>query len=177
MAQSDFGPEECRRYMKLAFAKDDGEAYARLMVRLDGWGLLGEAEAGRLASEAFFGLRPSVLGRLAVLWPGSVSAERADGVDLCRGGLALAIAKGDRASALGLAKAMMGLSKGGARLLGALAEAVELVSGSIGASWSAPDREKEERLLGSARAIAAECERVYLDGGIRAGAKRAARSL
>lgn len=176
LAQPGFDPGECRRYMGLAFAEDDGDAYERLIARLDGWGLLGPEEAERLAGEAFFGLRPGILGRIALARPLSVAGRRADGVDVCRAGLALAIVKGDRTSALGLAEAMRGCDGGGARLFQALSEAIELVSDPIGGPWGAPGGQAELE-LGAARALSAECERAYLSGGVPAGAKRGARAL
>jgi hypothetical protein len=166
LAQPDFDEEECRLYLKLAFGYDDGPAYTRLLERLEQWGLFGDAVAQSLASEAFFGLRPSVLGHIAKMRPKAVAKIREDGVDLCRGGLALAIAKADKDAAFGLAKAMLGLPQGDQRLRRALSEALELVGANFEHSSNPPSPEEFEVRRQSAHELAAQCERCYIQSSI-----------
>lgn len=171
LARPDFDRAEGERYLALAFDRDQGVEYGLVSRRLGQMGAFGRERAAGAAAKAFFGQRPWALASLALDWPEAVAASRDDGLDICKHGLAMAVATCRRDAAIGLAAAMGGQPMAWERLEAAFAIARGVADPQVQSSiaWVDEDGSSERgRLVGQ---IIAECERAAIGAAVPEGAK------
>ena len=179
LESADFGPAEGERYLALAFERDCGVEYGLMSRRLNQLGKFDAERAAGAAIRAYFGQRLWVLASLATDWPKEVFLPRVDGLDLCKNGLAMAVASGRSDAARALTKAIESQPQAWERMGAAFLIAQEISDPQVQSvlSWDNPTENATHKKL--VEQIIAECEKSALDSFLPhvPKAKRGAKSI
>lgn len=161
-SREDLDAPEMRLYMDRAFEQDAGAEFGTMARRLHVIGELPNKALGECVVRALFYQCPSVLAQIAVDWPHALAIERADGIDVCRVGLSMAISALDEAASAVLSRTIAVQPQGMSRMGRAFEEAMVLCAPGARQAWCFMSSEEESSSAQRARAIVVRCEREVL---------------